>query len=122
MITRGERIAKRAKKNWGRIEFGDQTIERLIYEQEKDERRILETAFIEYQNNYVAVWRPLSNPPSKWRPIYGVRMVRSDDTRVVRPQRESHVVEGHEVRLPVADLKIDTQLTRHLANLKGGRK
>lgn len=122
MITRGEQIVKRAIKNWGRIDLDGQVIERLIYDQEKDEKRNLETAFIEYQNDHVAVWRPLSNPPSKWRPIYGVRMVRSDDPRIVRPQRESHVVEGIEVRLPVADLKIDTQLKRHLTALKGSKK
>lgn len=122
MISRGEQIVKRARKNWGRIEFGGQTIERLIYEQEKDEKRNLETAFIEYQNDYVAVWRPLSNPPAKWRPIYSVRMVRSDSSRVVRPRRESRVVEGNEVRLPVADLKIDPQFKRHLAILNGDKK
>ncbi|WP_412559211.1 hypothetical protein [Thalassospira sp. MIT1370] len=122
MISRGQQIVRRSLKNWGRVEIGNQTIERLLYSHEKDKDRKIETAFIEHRNDFLLVWRPISEPPSKWRPLYELRMTRDSTPRIVLPLRKTVTVEGVSLKLPQAELTIDPELRKHLSNLKAEPK
>lgn len=115
MISRGEQIIRRAAKPWGRVETGQSSVQRLLYEQEMDRGNDLVTAFVELRNQFVPVWRPLSNDQALWRPIYHASMARDDSARTVRPKRDAVVIGERAVRLPMADLRIDPLLERHLS-------
>ncbi|MDA1316139.1 MAG: hypothetical protein O2968_22690 [Acidobacteria bacterium] len=108
-----------------RIDMGTAKYTRGVQDIKADEASGIETGYIEFQNRFLPVWRPLDGRVDEWggrvdhwRPVYNVSLTTVPDKRTILAQRGTVEVDGRPYCLPLASLEITNDLKRHLAQAK----
>jgi hypothetical protein len=105
------------------IDMNSAMFTRSVMDNSVDESLKIETGYIEFQNNFLPVWRPRNQietekPKDVWQPVYQISLTTVPNTRTIRSLRGNVPVDGRDYELPLGELKVTSNLKRHLKEVR----